>query len=266
MVNMYFQPYVTSEGMPRKPKADEEFPSLFPKEGLLVFYEQLHHNRRDYVGRMWGTVQYFTTIVTSLITLAIGGGFVLLQNQEKISASASLWAKLLLALIFAIASGLSCAAVQNLRRECENEYVQMALILSTERILGLQATVPDASRFFANEVQIIPNYLSLPSDSFPKKDPSRIQVPTVAEFVKIMISKERSFYKFFRRVFYAFIGLSGLLASVLIVWATFPAPDQPLALPMQTPMLTPAVHLQFATPTPTATLVPVGTPITHGDQ
>lgn len=233
----------------------------FPKEGLLVFYEQLHHNRRDYVARMEGTVRYFTTIVTSLITLTIGGGFVLLQSQDKISPSASFWAKLLLALILVIAAGMSSAAVQNLKRECENEYVQMAVILATEKILGLQKTVPTSLRFFSEESRIVPNYLSLPLGSFPEKDPTRIMVETIDKFVQVMISKERSFYKYFRRVFCSFIGLSAGLALVLVLWAVVsratPAPT-PEVIASPTPTLAVRVANPGATviPTPASLSLP----------
>jgi hypothetical protein len=193
----------------------------FDKDCLLAFYEQIHNNRRDYVERMWGTVQYFTTVVTSLVTLSIGGAFVLLEYGGNVSTSTSFGARISLDVICLIAAGLSLVGLSNLKRECENEYVQMALIISTERVLGLQKKIPKTKRFFNEESFLVPHLLFLPKESFPGSDPSKIQASTIDEFVNIMISKKRSFYAFFRRVFHAFILFSVSLSIVFTIWAFF---------------------------------------------
>ena len=191
----------------------------FDKDALLAFYEQLHNNRRDYVDRMWGTVQYFTTLVTSLLTLSTGGAFVMLQYAATVPTPAAAPARLSLAFLCLIAGGLAVVGLTNLRRECENEYVQMGLILAAERVLGLQKEVPPDKRFFAEHTFLIPHLLFLPKESFPDTDPSKIVVPTIDEFVARMITKKRSFYAFFRRVFQALVALSLALSGTFAAWA-----------------------------------------------
>lgn len=191
----------------------------FDRDYLQTFYEQVQENRRDYVERMWETVKYFTTVITSLITLSIGGAFAILQYGAALPMGANIGARLALSAISLLAAGLSLVGLVNLRRECKNEYMQMAIILTIEKIMGMQKEIPPEKRFFADENFIVPYHLFLPKESFPKDDPQKIKTLNVDNFIAVMMSKKHSFYVYFRRVFQAFILISLSLCITFALWA-----------------------------------------------
>jgi hypothetical protein len=186
---------------------------------MLVYYEQLHQNRRDYVERMWGTVQYFTTAITSLLTIAIGASLVVVENEATLSVSTGVFARAALSLICVIATGLGFFGLNNLKRESENEYVQMGLILIAERYLGLHNKIPRFKRFFQKEDQLIRKFIFLPLTSLPNLSPVDLRASGLDDFVKLMISKKRSFYRTFSKVFVFLLLLSLLLSVLFAFWA-----------------------------------------------
>jgi len=195
--------------------SDSDLP--FARDALLAHYEQVHNNRRDYVERMWGTVHYFTTLFTSLITLSVGGALLLLQREVPLADYSSDAARIPLAVLSLMAGIMAVVGLANLRRECENEHVQMGLILIAEHALGLHMEVPEPRRFFKQEALLHPNILFLPRQSLPGADPRQVAAPTLDEFVSRMMAKKRSFLRFFTRVFTGFVVLS-LVVTVLIIW------------------------------------------------
>lgn len=199
--------------------------SNFEKDYLIALYEQAHENRRDYVERMWGTVKYFTTTLTTLLAVTLASFALLIQNLDKLSQVAYWFVLFGIVLLSSVGIAISLIGHRNLERECRLEFMQMAIILTIEKIMGLQKEVAEDKRFFAQDKFIISNLVFHPKQSLPEGNIDNIKTHSSDDFVDIMLGKRHGLYSYFKWIFRAFTSLFvvfvmlsvGLSVSILYV-------------------------------------------------
>lgn len=106
--------------------------------------------RREYGERIWRTVEYFTVILTAILSVSIG----LFIELSKINNVKEGYA--LLILLFAVGIFISVTAWFNVRREYKHQLEAIAEKMKAEWSLGLaKKVVPKEQRMFQKDEHIL---------------------------------------------------------------------------------------------------------------
>jgi hypothetical protein len=119
------------------------------KDLVKSLLEIAEERRREYGERIWRTVEYFSVLLTAILSVSIGL-FIELSKTSDVGNGYDL-----LIILFVSGIFVSVTAWFNVRREYEHQLEAIAEIGKAQQYLGLTSEIPLGKRWFKDDLHII---------------------------------------------------------------------------------------------------------------
>jgi Flp pilus assembly protein TadB len=174
-------------------------------KSLLEIAEE---RRREYGERIWRTVEYFTVVLTAILSVSIGL-FIELSKTSNVGNGYDL-----LIILFVLGIFVSVTAWFNVRREYEHQLEAIVEIGKAQQYLGLTSDIPQEKRWFKQDSHIIlERYL---------KDKGNFQEDKEWVKDKMRIGKYKQAALIWFGIVFWFFALVFTVALVFIVYLLYP--------------------------------------------